>query len=529
MTFPPSEKREDVEALSAGVSRSLVLAVKQKFLLVFGLVSLSEARVRWWNRFTLAALMIGVAASFLVANAMWFTFFTSRGYVDYVEGLVLFHQTQAADGLNIYAPSLREKPPYSIPLYGPIFYYAVAGLLGDQPTLLPGRVLSVLSMLGLCGISFWVLLKRAKAEKFVALAGAIPWLVLIGPFQFGANNRVDTLGIFFAGLSVLASTSNRPYAWRWTPLLLLFAGFTKPSAVIAAAPTVFISLWLAGHRGRAVATTVVTALGAITVFWLGDVWSGGNFSRSIVLSNMNPWKWEQMWSLTHYVCRQPMLPLGVVLAVVLCRKRELRPFAIYAVLAFATAVATSGKVGSNTNYFIEVSWIACLCWGFALTVARDYPRAAIVYAIFAALVFQATIRVQPKVGRTASQLSQWNATEKLVTHYAAQGHVLTMEIGALVLNGYQPHLADPHIVARLAEAGEFDDQSIINDLTLRRFNAIIAEKDIQLEYEGHTNWRREIRERVSACYRPVQSDGRLTVYLPHWSSADAIETVGDNL
>lgn len=519
-----SQQCKDVEAPSLGVSRPLFQAVKDESLAALGVVPLSETQVRGWNRITLAALMIGVGASFLVAIAMWFTFFTSRGYVDYVEGLVLFHQTQAADGLNIYAPSLRSQPPHSIPLYGPIFYYTVGAFLGDQPTLLPGRVISVLSMLGLCGISFWVLLKRVKAEKIVAVAGAIPWLILIGPFQFGANNRVDTLGILFAALSVLAATSKRPRPWRWTPLLLLLAGFTKPSAVIAAAPTVFISLWLAGHRGRAVATTVATAVGAIMVFWLGDLWSDGNFSQSIVLSNMNPWKWEQMWALTHYACRQPLLPLGVILAVVLYRNHESRPFAIYAVLAFTAAVVTAGKVGSNTNYFIEVSWAACLCWGFALTAVRAHPRAATAYAIFAVLVFQATIRVQSSVSKTASELSRWNTTEQLVTHYAAQGPILTMEIGALVLNGHEPYLADPHIVARLAEAGEFDDQSIINDLTARRFNAIIAEKDIQLDHEGHTNWRREVRERVSTCYRPVQSDGRLTVYLPHWSSADAIET-----
>lgn len=529
--MPPSSSSplSNTEATPLGDSRSLYQVVKKEFLAAIGVTTLSEVQVRWWNRITLTASMVSVAASLFVACTMWFTFLSSRGYVDYVEGLVLFHQTQAADGMNIYGPSLRAQPPHSIPLYGPIFYYVVGGLLGDQPTLFPGRVISVLSMLGLCGVSFWVLLKRANAKVAIAFAGSLPWMVLIGPFQFGANNRVDTLGILFAALSVLASTSKRKHAWRFSPLLLVLAGFTKPSAVIAAAPTVFISLWLAGHRGRAIATTVATAVGAILVFWLGDHWSAGNFSRSIVLSNMNPWKWEQMWSLTHYVCRQPMLPVGVVTAVFFCWNREFRPFAIYAVLAFAAAALTGGKVGSNTNYFIEVSWLACLCLGYAMTVVRDYPRAATVYGVFAALVFQATIRVQPKVGRTAGELLQWNGTEDLVKRYAAEGPILTMEIGALVLNGYQPYLADPHIVARLAEAEEFDDQLILDDLSLRRFKAIIVEKDIQLEYEGHTNWRREVREKVSTCYRPVQSDGRLTVYLPHWSSADAAKTAGDNL
>ncbi len=526
MTPPSSQQRKDAEVLFPGELRPIIQFVKEEIVAALGLVPLSEDQVRRWNGISLATLMMGVVASLLVAIAMWFTFFTSRGYVDYVEGLVLFHQTQAADGLNIYAPSLRSQPPHSIPLYGPIFYYLVGGLLGDQPSLLPGRVISVLSMLGLCGISFWVLLKRAKAGIMVAVAGAIPWLVLIGPFQFGANNRVDTLGVLFAALSVLASTSNRPHAWRWTPILLIAAGFTKPSAVIAAAPTVFFALWLAGQRVRAIATAGVTAVGAWLVFQLGDVLSGGNFSQSIVFSNMNPWKWEQMWALTHYACRQPMLPIGVLLAVILFRNRESRPFAIYVVLAAAAALMTVGKVGSNTNYFIEVSWIACLCWGLALTTVRAYPRAATAYAIFAALIFQATIRVQPSVGKTAAQLSQWNATEQLVAHYAAQGPILTMEIGALVLSGHQPYLADPHIVARLAEAGQFDDQSIINDLTLRRFKAIIAENDIQLDCTGHTNWRREVRQKVSTCYRPVQSDGRLTVYVPHASSAATVRTAG---
>lgn len=470
--------------------------------------------VRCWSAIAASALVVGTIFAAVVVVLTWASYLSADGYVDYVEGLVLFHQSQAAAGENIYDPRFSAEQPYSIPLYGPVWYYLIAPLLGAQPSLLPGRVMALLCMLGLAGTGCYVLRRRFGANWSVVCAASVVWMTTIGTLQFGINNRVDALGCLLGVLAVVVSTARFRGSWPLVVLLLVGAAFTKATAAVA--PGLAIVLYLAMERRwrEACALSVATAICAAGVLLVGDLVSQGNFSRCVIFSNANPLKLSQGVTLIKNVCKQPILPAGAIAAVFLLADRQARGLAIYAVIAFAFAVFSAAKVGSNTNYFIEPAWATAICLGVGLTRFRGHVRAPLIYGFATFLIIHSTARATSHVRHLNEALASWPMIQHAVASYGASGPLLTMEVGAQVKAGQQPYVADAHIITRLAEAGAFNQQPIIDDIQNRKLAALILGPDVELEHQGHTNWTNEMRQAVARFYRPHENLGRLTVYLP---------------
>lgn len=468
------------------------------------------------------ALLAAIISAVAAAVAMAHSFLRSTGYADYVEGLVLFHQTQAAAGENIYDPAFRSAPPYSIPLYGPVFYYLGGVLQGNHSSLLPGRLISIGSLLGLCFLSWHVLRKRFQADWLVAATGSLCWLALFGPLTFGTNNRVDSLSVFFGAAAVVAATTGRRWAWLAASALLLLACFTKPTGTVAPACAIVLTLVWDRRWREAAAITAVTAVVAAVIFALGDAMSQGNFSTCMIFSNMNPVRFKLAYGLTHFVCKQVLLPLGIGLALGRLFDARMRPFVLHGLLAFSVAVLTSGKVGAHVNYFIESSWAAGLCLALAMVGWQNHRRVWLVYGLAAVLVFQVAEPAWKHVRQNRRDMARWPAVMELVSQYGAEKPILTMQIGAQVFAGQQPYVADIHIVTRLAEAGKFDEEPILHDLREHRLGAVIAADDVRPDAVGHTNWTAAMRQAVATYYQPEITCGPLTVYVPRENQEVAV-------
>ena len=70
------------------------------------------------------------------------TFLSADGTLDYVEGVTLGHHLMLAEGEPLYAAD-RTQPPYSVALYGPVFYALNSLLLSpDNLSLVTSRSLN---------------------------------------------------------------------------------------------------------------------------------------------------------------------------------------------------------------------------------------------------------------------------------------------------------------------------------------------------------------------------------------------------
>ena len=456
-------------------------------------------------RIAQAGNVVALVLTAYLLLATWYLFLGSRGYIDYVEGLVLFHQTQAAAGENIYDAKFRAAPLYSLPMYGPVFYYLVAPAVALCPSLLPGRLLSTVCLLAMSGLSWRLLRRQFGVSRLVAAMAAVPWLILLGPLYFGENNRVDTLSIFFGVAALFAANSARPKAWLACIPLLLLAGFTRSTAALAPGVAIFI-VFLLSHRAKqasVLATTLV--LSAVAIVVLGDVLSSGNFSQCLIFTNGSvPLKSAYLTLITVQVCKQALLPAGVIAALFLLRDPATRLFGLHTLLSFALAVVTSAKIGSHVNYFIEPSWAAGLSLGLLLSKLHKPQWFCVATVAMCVLLVQSSVRAYGRLKQFGIEMDQFPGVMSLVEKYGACGPLLTMESGAQVFAGQPIYVADMHIFTRLNEVGKFDLTPILDDLRQHRLSAIIAGEDIRPDFVGHSNWTPEMRTVVALHYRSLE-------------------------
>jgi hypothetical protein len=468
---------------------------------------------RWLLPLGPVGVLLGLIWSVALIVAIWYFFLTSEGYVDYVDGLVLFHQTQAAAGQNIYDPSYRNAPPYSVPLYGPVFYYLVGWMLPEHPSLLPGRLVSLGSVLGISGISWWVLRRRFHTPFLLAAIGSIPWLVLRGPFEFAVNNRVDSLAIFFGIAALITAVVAKRQGWCWAIPLLLLSGFTKPTAAVAPALAVFFALLIERRFQAAALFAAILAAGVYLVLCVGDACSNGNFSQCL-LGSTAALHWSAAASLTESACKQVIFPVGAAAGLLLLRDGATRLFGLHAVACFIIAAGTSAKIGANYNYFLEPSWAALFCCALALNRGQSRPGYRWALALTAVLLLQSAGRITPHLQRHYHRMAQWPRTMLAVQKFGEQGPLLTMQVGAQVLCGQQPYVADVFILTCLQKAGQFDLGPIHEDLRRQRIAAVIARDEVRPEAAGNVIWSDDQRALIAAYYRPIERFGDLTVFIP---------------
>ena len=117
--------------------------------------------------------------SVVLTGAIWHFFLTSEGYVDYVDGLVLFHQTQAAAGENVYNPAYRVARHTRF--HSMDQYSTTSRMDARGPSVTFARsAVSTASILAICGMSWWVLRRRFGLTPLLAAVGSLPWLVTEG-------------------------------------------------------------------------------------------------------------------------------------------------------------------------------------------------------------------------------------------------------------------------------------------------------------------------------------------------------------
>lgn len=476
-----------------------------------------------------AAKCVAILLTLYVVLATWILFLYSRGYIDYCEGLVLFHQTRAAAGENIYDAKFRSAPLYSLPMYGPVFYYLLAPAGAVYPALLPGRVVSMLSLLAISGLSWRLLRRRFGASRWVAAVAAVPWLALLGPLYFGVNNRVDPFSVFLGVSALFAVNSPRPKVWLASIPLLILAGFTRATAAVAPGLAIFVVLLCDRRFKDAILLSASVALAVLAILALGDFLSSGNFSQCLIFTNGSvPLKKAYLTSITGTVCKQGLLPAGAIAALFLLRDRSTRLFGLHAVLSFTLAVVTSAKMGSHVNYFIEPSWSAGLSLALLLTAVRKPALLRLATVATCVLLIQSGVRAEKRMRGFYEEMGNFPGLMNLVETYGSKGPILTLESGAQVFAGQQVYVADLHIFTRLNEVGKFDLTPILDNLRQHRLAAVIAREDILPGFPAHSNWTPEMRQVVAMHYRSLEEYAGYTVYVPRETPlAEEIRTPAD--
>lgn len=443
--------------------------------------------------------------------------------LDYGEGPLLDQAVRLAGGVGIYAVP-GAAPPWTIGNYPPLYPLVNAGFVElFGPAYWYGRLVSVVG--ALAAATFAGLLVATLSSN--RTAGVITGLLMpVVPYlgYWSGLARIDSMALALS-LAGLWCVVRRPSSKGWLVaggVLLVAAGFTRQTYLLAAPLAAVVWLWPYGRRRAAVFAAglagAVLALGAAL-----DLATRGGFWFNVVTANVNAYD----LGLLHWVARDVVIRLPVLLAVavasIVVSVRERLPYGRllvpYGVGAIAVAL-TAGKVGSNLNYLLELSAALCLAAGLLLAALRARPRLRTVLLL--ALVAQAlllVLRPHPYYGYAidaARDVSTGQQVSRVVAGTA--GPVLADEhLGFLPLAGRAVEL-QPFELTQLVYAGVWNQAPLLAAIDEQRYAAILIYTTDATPSLEQYRWTPEMLaaiERRYAVAETIERDaGRILVYRP---------------
>ena len=276
-----------------------------------------------------------------------------------------------------------ETYPFYSSNYPPVFHLVVVPLVWLYgPQYWTGRVISFIGTLITAAVIGYAVQREGKRW----------WLSVIAGLSFLASNYIYHVGplfrqhmfmVMFEVLAVVLLTvvidgeeqegkqNNR--GLFAVMVLLLLAGYTKQLAYATVA-AVFLFLFLRQTK-RAIAWALGFAAAVLSIFFLIDLLTGGQWLTNTVTANVNPFIPGQtigllkQWFKLHTV----ILLAASAMAFYQLYFERLSAYAIWFAVAAVNGL-TAGKWGAGESYFATAIAAACILMGLAINRLLEYAE-----------------------------------------------------------------------------------------------------------------------------------------------------------
>lgn len=403
-----------------------------------------------------------------------------------VESIIATQSRVLAEEGTLYY-GLRDYP-YTVCAYMPSFYLLQSGLyrLG-VPLLQSGRLISLCALLA----TFWLLWRTVElytGDRYAAWTGVVLAGVTQLLLSWGTVGQSDMLAIacalasfyFYSRFDVLGESAVLAAG------ACALAGLLTKQTVIAAPVAIFLLL-LRSHPAKALQFAgVVGGLGGALVLALNRLMDG-RFLSNTLFANLNPFAWFRFQQQT-----QAASFAGVcLLFIVALGGRKMLRAALAAPLVYlgctvAVFLATCGKIGSGSNYRIEltVALILCTCLALhALDFIRLFFRQSRNWVTLLLLplgiyaVQNLRFNLQALSDEAAFQREYDVQTAALRPYLITGGRLLSTDTNAIFRAG-RPMEVEPLIYRLLVEAGRVDPELLNRDLNAGAFAHILLYEDV---------------------------------------------------
>ncbi len=340
-------------------------------------MSENRSGAAWTNaaHILLAGLLI-VAAGFVYRQGTYAYSLLRFPYEwDEDEGFVIYAAQRILKGQTIYG-DLNRLPMMSS-IYPPVHPAAIAPLVaGFGATLLAGRIVSVVAMVGLCVLVGLAVAQETKRWYF-GVAAACTTLGPSAIAMFGPLARADSLMMLLvmAGLLLVRQYPRSHVALVTGLLALLLACYTKYQAAFLV-PAAFWYLW---RRNRRVTLLSIAGFGAAGFVALAFLmrWSKGWFWYNTVTVVATEWILDYFLPRVQGFIWQHAIVLAGTAGWLVYQLRR-RDMDLWGALAIASIsiLAFMGKAGASSNYFIPSAVAMIICTSLAADrLLRDLPPA----------------------------------------------------------------------------------------------------------------------------------------------------------
>ncbi|MBI5531697.1 MAG: hypothetical protein HY898_03205 [Deltaproteobacteria bacterium] len=432
---------------------------------------------------------------------------------DPVEPTILAAQVGLSHGVPLYASSSWQAPPYQVNLYGPVFYYlgawALRGL-GQGVSFLPGRLVSLCALMA-CLAALWrfsrhhLQLPRAYAAGALVLSMGYPVVSM-----HAVLNRVDMVAVALAICGFVLAQERGKKSW-FSPVLLVLALYTKPTAIAAPAAVFMTRLWRNQRRAAMAFAVSCVALAAIA---LAGLWlqSDGGFVTAVFVFNRNHLHVQGGLDRIQLAAAALTLPLACALALSsLANGKEMeRPVSVYLLLATCVAFLVVLNVGAYLNVFLESGMIMGPVLSSVLFRQRRNVEIHCVALAAGAITLVASARGLQDGHRDREERMGW---EPELRRIMTGKRVLTVDCSPALRVGAELMVIEPYIFTRLVESHRIDPDAVLAMIREEKVDVIATGTD--LERGTAPAWSPAMRETILAHYRLRRAMGNdLFLYQP---------------
>jgi hypothetical protein len=400
----------------------------------------------------------------------------------YGEAIVLDETRRISLGQPLYTAATGL--PLTVTAYTPLYYLLVGWLqrLSGDMGYSVGRSVSVAAVLASAGLVVWSVRRVAGRWSGGLLAAGLFLTQNLTVLLWAPVHRVDTLALCFTLGGLTLATSGRT-TLAAVPLAL--AVLTKQT-YLAAPLCVVVTLWpqrcaILGFGAVFLASLLVClSVGA----WLSDGW----MLWHTLVANANPLDFQYFAAMLGAFLQFNALPLVAAAALFsLSARGPERLWRLYFVVSGVEALATIGKLGASSNYWLEVTAASAVLIGILavrLAAAAD-ARAPFTSTGLAGLILAALLMGVPAYQATVSQaldLHFGGATGASVAQLevapmvaSEPGAVLTDDPGLALLAGKRVEF-EFVIFTILAAQGVWDETPILDAIAARQFGLVVLEE-----------------------------------------------------
>jgi hypothetical protein len=402
----------------------------------------------------------------------------------HTEGVNFVSVERLADGgvRALYPAHPERVRPYVISPYPPLFYLewaAARAALALPDSLAAGRLVSLLALVAIVCL-LGSLIRRSVGRNTVAVVFALAALASPFVIESAAIGITDVAAVACSLLGLLLAGGGRRTV-RLAIVPFALALLTKQSVAAGLlAATAF--LLTEGRRREAAELFGGTLAVVLATAAALDVVTSGGFGAATVGGLSQPVRWAQLAFLTPYLLKAWLVwPLAALSAAGLATTPRPAGWArlafLYAAATFVLALATVGKVGSSTNYFLEpvlaLSWTAAV--GFE-RLRRVSPRLATgALALLAAAALTAGPGLRERVESLADYRDLIQAADQELAGQDLRGWILSgSDLFPLVeRRGGVPYLSDSYLYGLFWESGRWPTDGFRSDIACGRVRLVL--------------------------------------------------------
>ncbi len=469
----------------------------------------------WFRRGLLAAsVLAAVAVVASMGIALW-----AQNELAPPESVVAAHSLMLAEHGSLYYDLNRY--PYTVSAYMPIFYWLEAGLIKlGVPAFVSGRLLTFAAFLGLIAVVSRIARIYTSSRLCEWIAGIA---VGVSPLMifWGVVGQTDVLAVFFAAAAfhqfARHDVLGKPTLWR-AGLLAALALFTKQTMV--AAPAAMVLTLAVRDWKRALRFALALGLPVAGAVWALNAAMDGRFLQNTVFANMNPFAWEKLGAQLQYLAGVCGGLLVIALVALPKLRREALGPAMYLLCATLVFLGTAPKIGSDTNYQLELSVALAICAVIGLHRLQFFDlhytgSKSWITLLILPLGVHAAVGVRMAanifIARYANEQVFRAEIDGLRPYVAPQGGlVISTDFNAMVRLRQRMDV-EPLIYGLLVEAGQIDPEPVRRDLARRAVSTVILHSNI---FEPQRDSNAEIASLPAGQLAELRAGYRLAAHVP---------------